>query len=96
MTLSPTPNQVVQPTVNLQVALTGGHVVPQTTSELKPDEGHVHVSLDGKVVSLYSGTTQELTGLTPGQHSVQVEFVAADHAPFTNRPVAAVLFTVAP
>jgi len=39
-------------------------------------------------------TTQELKGLTPGAHSVQVEFVAIDHLPFSNRVVAAVLFTV--
>jgi hypothetical protein len=39
-------------------------------------------------------TTQELKGLTPGPHSVQVEFVAIDHLPFRNRVVAAVLFTV--
>lgn len=40
------------------------------------------------------GDTQTLKGLTPGQHSVQVDFVAVDHVPFKNRVTAAVLFTV--
>lgn len=35
-------------------------------------------------------------GDTGGPHSVQAEFVATDHAPFANRVVAAVLFTVSP
>ena len=36
----------------------------------------------------------EEQALTPGQHSVQVDFVAVDHVPFRNRVTAAVLFTV--
>jgi hypothetical protein len=43
--------------------------------------------------SAYS-TTQQLKGLTPVPHSVQVEFVAIDHLPFRNRVIAAVLFSV--
>jgi hypothetical protein len=41
------------------------------------------------------GTTQDLHGLAPGTHSLLVEFVAIDHAPFRNRPQASVLFNVA-
>ena len=94
--LEPAPNQMTGPDVTLRVDLMGARVVEANQGELVPDQGHIHVTLDGKLVSLYSGTTQELKGLAPGPHSVQAEFVAIDHAPFTNRVIAAVLFTVGP
>jgi len=92
--VSPTPNQETGPDVTVQVKLIGAKEVPQVTGELKPDEGHVHVSLDGAVVAMAYGEPQTLKGLSPGQHSVQVDFVAIDHVPFKNRVTAAVLFTV--
>ena len=49
---------------------------------------------DGTVVAMAYGDSQVLKGLTPGQHSVQVDFVATDHIPFLNRVTAGVLFTV--
>ena len=48
--------------------------------------------LDGELVSMTSGTSQELSGLGAGEHLVQVEFVATDHAPFDPRVQAAVTF----
>ena len=60
----------------------------------RSNEGHIHVSLDGRLLSLYSGLEQSMTGLAPGSHVVQAEFVAADHGPFRNRVIAAVPFTV--
>jgi hypothetical protein len=93
--VKPTPNEVTGSNITVEINLVGGRVVPQTTTNLRPDEGHIHLSLDGKVVSMAYGATQDLTGLTPGSHTLQAEFVAADHAPFKNRPVAAVLFKVA-
>jgi hypothetical protein len=91
---APTPNQVTPPDTTVTIQLIGGTVVQRTTGKLTPTEGHVHVSVDGKLVSMAYTTTQEIKGLSPGAHSVQAEFVAVDHAPFKNRPVAAVLFTV--
>ncbi len=41
-----------------------------------------------------SGTSQLLADLTPGEHLIQVEFVANDHAPFDPRVLAAVTFEV--
>lgn len=93
--VSPTPNETTGTDITLKVNLIGATVVPQTTGPLKPNEGHIHVSLDGQLVSMAYGTTQDLPNLTPGPHSVQAEFVATDHAPFANRVVAAVLFNVA-
>jgi hypothetical protein len=92
--VAPTPNQESGPDVTVQVKLIGAKEVPQVSGPLKPDEGHIHVSLDGAVVAMAYGDTQNLSGLTPGKHSVQVDFVAVDHLPFKNRVTAAVLFTV--
>jgi hypothetical protein len=92
--VSPTPNQETGPDVTVQVKLIGAKEVPQVDGPLKPDEGHIHVSLDGAVVAMAYGDSQTLKALTPGQHSVQVDFVAIDHVPFKNRVTAAVLFTV--
>src|SRR5215210_2809281 len=92
--VQPTPNQQTGPDVNLKLDLIGAQVVDRTSGALSPDEGHIHVTVDGKLVSMAFGTEQPLTGLAPGRHSVQAEFVAVDHAPFKNRVVAATLFTV--
>jgi len=78
----------------VQVQLIGAKEVPQSGPPIKPDEGHIHVSLDGQIVAMAYGDSQTLKGLQPGQHSVQVDFVAADHIPFQNRVTAGVLFTV--
>jgi hypothetical protein len=91
---APTPNEVTGPDVTIKIELIGGKVVQRTTGELTPDEGHVHVTLDGKLVSMAYVTEQQLTGLSPGPHAVTAEFVAVDHEPFKNRPKAAVLFEV--
>ncbi|MGH7255043.1 MAG: hypothetical protein ACREI3_04630, partial [Nitrospirales bacterium] len=92
--LSPTPNQTTGPDVAVQVNLIGAREVQPVTGKVKPDEGHIHVALDGVVVAMAYGDTQQLKGLAPGPHSVQVDFVAIDHVPFKNRVTAAVLFTV--
>ena len=93
--VQPTAGQVTQPNVTVTVELTGGKVVDRTTGPLKPDEGHIHLSVDSKLVSMAYKTTQDLTGLAPGPHTLLAEFVAIDHAPFRNRPHASVIFTVA-
>jgi hypothetical protein len=92
----PTPNQVVGTDTTLVVNLIGGKVVDRTTPPLTPDEGHIHVTLDGQLVSMAYETTQELRGLKPGSHTVTAEFVAVDHQPFKNRPTAAVIFESKP
>jgi hypothetical protein len=81
-------------TVDLVVALTGAKLVTATTTDLKPDEGHLHVSLDDQLLTMTSGTSQQIPDVPPGQHLLKVEFVANDHAPFDPRVIAAVSFTV--
>jgi hypothetical protein len=91
--VSPTPNDT-GPDVTVQVNLIGAHEVQPSAGMIRPDEGRIHVSVDGNVVAMSDGRTQELTALTPGAHFVQVEFVAVDHLPFRNRVIGAMLFTV--
>lgn len=92
--VQPEPNARSGSDVTVQLDLTGGESVPAVTGPLRGDQGHVHLCVDGKLISMAYGTTQDLHGLAPGPHTMQAEFVATDHAPFKNRVVAAVLFQV--
>ena len=80
--------------MTLRLRLDGATVVQRTTGKLTPTEGHIHVTLDGTLVAMPYGLTYDLHGLSPGGHTVQASFVAVDHAPFKNNPIAAVIFTV--
>ena len=92
--VSPIPNEVTGPDVAIRFAVQGATVSPPAKNKLVPNEGHIHVSLDGKLVVMSYGTSTEVTGLTPGEHTLQAEFVANDHLPFADRVIAAVIFTV--
>lgn len=92
--LSPTPFEETGRDVTVRVKLIGAREVPQVSGPVRPDEGHIHVSLDGAVVAMAYEDSQVLENLTPGEHSVQVDFVAVDHLPFRNRVTAAVVFRV--
>jgi hypothetical protein len=92
--LSPTPNEVTGPNVPVQFQVQGATVSPPQKNNLVSNEGHIHVSVDGRLVVMSYGTSTELTGLNPGLHTLQAEFVANDHLPFADRVLAVVLFTV--
>ena len=94
--VAPTANEVTGPNVNIKFDLIGARVVKPTTvgGPLHGNQGHIHVSIDGKLVSMAYGTTQVLNGVKPGRHLMQGEFVASDHRPFQNPVKTAVLFTV--
>ena len=81
-----------RPEVRLE--LVGGKIVSQTTNRIQGDEGHLHVSVDDRLISMTSGLTQTLPDLTPGRHTIRVEFVAADHLPFDPRVVTEAFFEV--
>jgi hypothetical protein len=81
--------------VDLRVRLSGATIVPQTTTTLSPDEGHLHVLLDDTLISMTEGLEQTIPDVEAGPHRLTVEFVAADHAPFDPRVVAVVQFEVA-
>ena len=79
--------------VAVALRLTGGKIVPITSLRLVPNEGHIHLYLDGSLVSMTTGLDALITA-SPGQHELTAEFVAVDHAPFQPRVRATVTFSV--
>jgi len=79
--------------LHVRIRLTGGEIILQTSTQLSPDKGHIHLILDGKVVSMAYGVEQNME-VAPGLHLLQAEFVATDHFPFNPRVISAVTFTV--
>jgi len=100
---SPATVEIVEPTANSTVTgtsvhvvlkLTGGTIVQQTTTAIKPDEGHVHLYVNNVLVSMNYGLEQDLP-VQPGTIVLKAEFVASDHAPFNPRVWSPeVIFTV--
>jgi hypothetical protein len=92
----PTNGQVVHGTsLEVKTRLEDAHIVPATSTNLRPDEGHLHVILDDSLVTMTATLQTRLTDLRPGRHVLQVEFVANDHAPFNPRVIDKVSFEVA-
>lgn len=92
--IAPAPGAVISgTTLHVQITLTGAEIVPQTSNDLRPDKGHIHLSLDGRVVSMAYGVEQDVQ-VTPGPHILLAEFVATDHFPFNPRVISTVTLTV--
>jgi hypothetical protein len=80
--------------VRLKVELDKAKIVNVTTTKVRPDQGHVHVLVDGKLAAMNYKLDGTLPAMTPGQHVLRVEFVAADHLPFDPRVLAQSAFLV--
>jgi hypothetical protein len=92
--VSPAPGERIPgATLHVRIQLTGGTIVPQTSASLSPDKGHIHLSIDGRVVSMAYGVQQDVP-VTPGTHLLTAEFVATDHFPFNPRVIKTVTFDV--
>ncbi len=84
----PTPGMhVTTDELTVELDLQGGTIVQATTTHVTPTTGHIHLSLDGSLMSMTYGTDQivDLSGVGPGKHTLTAEFVAADHLPFSPR-----------
>lgn len=96
--LSPTPVEVFHgdpAAVPIRLLLTGGRIVSFVSSKLVPDEGHVHVSIDGRLIFMSFGLNATVS-VAPGTHRLEVEFVAVDHGPFRPPVIATAEFRVLP
>jgi hypothetical protein len=76
--------QITGSTLHVVLSLTGATIVSQTTTNIQPDQGHVHLYVDNVLVSMNYGLEQDLS-VHPGTYVLKAEFVAADHAPFSPR-----------
>lgn len=79
--------------IQIRLALTGARLVVQTSTRLVPDEGHIHVKLDGQLISMTAGLEQQVP-VTTGPHVIEAEFVANDHLPFNPRILTTLPFVV--
>jgi hypothetical protein len=89
--ISPTQGAVVKGTsVTVKVSLKDAKIVQPTTTHIVPDEGHLHILVDGQLMTMTAALSTVVPGLKPGHHVLEAEFVANDHAPF-DPPVVAVV-----
>jgi hypothetical protein len=75
---------VIGASVHVVLSLTGAQIVSATTTNIRPDQGHLHLYVDNVLVSMNYGLEQDLP-VHPGTYVLKAEFVAADHAPFNPR-----------
>jgi len=68
---------------DVEAKVMGGQVSAATQST-DPRVGHLHVFVDNQLISMPTSTTQQLK-LDPGQHTIVVEFTAADHRSYKPR-----------
>lgn len=95
----PAPNTVVTTTtLHVEFHLTGAHIVDVTTKNITPDTGHIHLTIDGRLISMNYQLSQDVSmqPFAPGPHVLQGEFVAADHIPFNPRVIARVIIEYQP
>ena len=95
----PPPNFVVTTTtLHVEFNLSGGRIVDVTTRNITPDTGHIHLSIDGRLISMNYQLSQDVSmqPFAAGPHVLQGEFVAADHIPFNPRVIAKVIIEYQP
>jgi hypothetical protein len=91
--IAPTNSEVIKgTTVHLLVSLEDAKIVPLGSTTLVPNEGHLHVILDGTLVTMTAALDTPIYNVPTGRHLITVEFVANDHAPFDPRVITGVAF----
>jgi hypothetical protein len=91
----PSPGSAVRGgTLGVRILIEDGTIVQDPSTRLVPDAGHIHLFLDGDLLSMAPDAAQaiDVGDLAAGTHRLQAEFVAADHSPFDPRVIAAVTF----
>ena len=93
--VSPRPDQVVRgdpATLPVHLRLDGGKIVVTSSLHLIPNEGHIHLYLDGSLLAMTWLDTSII--VLPGEHTLKAEFVAVDHGSFRPPVTATVTFNV--
>jgi hypothetical protein len=91
--ITPTNGEVIHgSTVAVKVKLSNATIVPQTSTNITPTEGHLHLYLDDQIESMNVSDATTIGDVSPGLHTLKVEFVATDHLPFDPRVIAQVAF----
>ena len=67
----------------VEVDLEGAELTDET-SGTDPRKGHIHVFVDDEIISMPT-TLETNIDLEPGEHTITVEFVGADHSQFEPR-----------
>lgn len=79
--------------VTVRIELRDGELTERVVTDITPDEGHMHLHLNGELIDTLAGLEEELSP-EPGEYLLEAEFVAMDHAPFNPRVIASTSFTV--
>jgi hypothetical protein len=93
--VEPTQGQMIHGTsFHVMVSLQNAHVVQATSTNIKPDEGHVHLYLDNALIYMQYSLQQDVPA-HPGTYTLKAEFVGSDHFPFNPRVFSqSIVFTV--
>src|SRR5688500_14386884 len=75
--------------LEIEIDLEGGELAASNSSS----GGHLHIFVDGSVISMPATTTAEVT-LEPGEHELRVEYVDIQHAAY-DPPVQATISVTA-
>jgi hypothetical protein len=85
--------------VRVRLELSGATLTKKVSRNLRPDQGHIHLRLDGETITLLGDLDENLAQIlgepvASGPHLLEAEFVAADHGPFDPRIIVSVPFSV--
>lgn len=96
--LSPKNDEVITAsTVHVAVSLSGGTITPEYSTHVSPTVGHLHLYMNGELVSMNYSTDTDLLVDRGTEYSLYVEWVASDHGSFTPRDVTPkIFFAVSP
>lgn len=97
--LQPKPDAVITTTtVHVVFSLSGGRIVNVTTKDITPDTGHIHLYIDGRLISMNYQLAQDVSmaPFAAGPHVLEGEFVAADHLPFNPRVITKIIVEYQP
>lgn len=80
-------------TLRVHLRLVGGKIVTTSSLHVVPNEGHIHLYLDGSLLAMTGVDTSII--VLPGVHTLRAEFVAVDHGSFNPPVTTTVTFRVA-